>query len=162
MKLTQQNFWIASVLSLVGVVAQASVANSYTRVYGPVDYRRPSYSHGPGVRLVRGPGWHEGRWTHDRHGGRLGWWWVVGPSWHYYDRPYYEPRTVVIEQSAPAPQVVMVPTAQPPAPVMMMAPPVPVQNPVMYYCRNTGTYYPETMTCPGGWSAVTAQTPPAP
>lgn len=26
----------------------------------------------------------DGHWVHARRGGRMGWWWVVGPSWSYY------------------------------------------------------------------------------
>src|SRR4051812_27103015 len=102
--------------------------------------------------------WRGGRWVHDRHGGRLGWWWVAGPSWFFYPRPIFEvaPRTVVIEQPAPV-------TVLPPPVVMPATPPAPqvtVADPVLYYCKSTGTYYPETMPCPGGWSPHTAGTPP--
>jgi len=110
-------------------------------------------------------GWGGGHWIHDRHEGRLGWWWVVGPAWTFYPRPYPvyvtpAPQTVIVEQPAAQPQVVM---AAPPAPQAMTAPPAPAQViPVMYYCRATETYYPETMTCPGGWSTSVAGTPPSP
>ena len=97
-------------------------------------------------RRVRVEEWNHGRWVHDRHGGRLGWWWVAGPTWVYYDRPHsfaQPPQTIIIQQ----------------APV---APPAPVVSPVMYYCKATGTHYPETVTCPGGWTTMTAETPPQP
>ena len=90
--------------------------------------------------------WGEGRWVHDRHTGRLGWWWVVGSAWHFYARPYH-PQTVIIEQQPQPPQVTVI-----------QAPPAP---PVLYYCKATGTYYPEIMTCPGGWTTHQAGTPPS-
>lgn len=56
------------------------------------DHHRPSH------------GWHErdhhdnGRWFHGRHSGRVGWWWVVGDSWAFYNAPIYPtpPRVVVM------------------------------------------------------------------
>lgn len=124
--------------------------------------------------------WNRGHWVHDRHGGRLGWWWVVGSSWAYYERPHSfvvqaVPQTVVIQSAPVAPQVIV--QAPPPAPVQpqMVAvqpqamppamPPAPpaapvAMTPVLYYCKATGTHYPETMSCPGGWSTMTAETPP--
>jgi hypothetical protein len=114
-------------------------------VSAPALARGHAYGHYP----VR----HEsGRWVHDHHGGRLGWWWVVGSSWRFFSRPYvvHEPRTVIVEQ---------------PPVTIVQAPPVPasapVPAPVLYYCKSTGTYYPDTMTCPGGWSVVTASAPPS-
>lgn len=94
---------------------------------------------------------HGGRWVHDRHDGRLGWWWIVGPSWYYYPRPYAitTPQTVIIQQPAQPQQV-----------VVQAAPQVAAPSPVLYYCQSTGTYYPDTMTCPGGWSTQVAGTPP--
>jgi hypothetical protein len=97
---------------------------------------------------------HGGRWVHDRHNGRLGWWWIVGPSWYFYPRPYAvtTPQTVIIQQ----------PVQQQPQQVVIEqgAPQAAVPSPVLYYCRSTETYYPDTMTCPGGWSTQTAGEPP--
>lgn len=98
--------------------------------------------------------WHGGHWIHDRHGGRLGWWWVVGPTWYFYERPH----SFVVQQAPPPVIVQQVPVA-PPAVVMQQPQPAPV-SPVLYYCRATGTHYPETMSCPGGWSIMTAEAPP--
>jgi hypothetical protein len=25
--------------------------------------------------------WHGGHWWHGSYGGRIGWWWIVGPDW---------------------------------------------------------------------------------
>jgi hypothetical protein len=116
--------------------------------------------------------WGRGRWIHDRHSGRLGWWWVVGPSWYYYTQPHsfvvvQQPQPVIVQQAPAQPQTVVVeqqPAPPAPASTVMVAPPqnVAVQQPVLFYCKATGTNYPETMTCPGGWSTMTAQTPPQP
>jgi hypothetical protein len=93
-----------------------------------------------------------GRWVHDRHEGRLGWWWIVGPSWYYYPRPYAvtAPQTVIIQQPVQQPQQVVIEQAAPQV----------ANSPVLYYCKSTETYYPDTMTCPGGWSTQIAGTPP--
>lgn len=121
----------------------------------------PSVSYAAGHRF-RENEWRGGRWVHDRHSGRLGWWWVVGPSWYFYDRPYihtHAPRTVIIEQAPPVTVVQAAPpAAEAPVTIAQAAP----QTPVIYYCKATGTNYPETMTCPGGWSTMTATTPPQP
>ena len=111
------------------------------------------------AREHEGMDWHRGHWIHDRHGGRLGWWWVLGPSWSYYERPYFQPipQTVIVQQVPPPVTVVQ----QQPAPQAMLPAP-PVQSPVLFYCRATGTHYPETMSCPGGWMTMTAGTPPQP
>jgi len=114
--------------------------------------------------------WQQGHWTHDRHGGRLGWWWVVGPTWNFYPRPFlypgYAPRTIIVEQAPPqpAPQTVIVQSPPVQAPQAMTPPATQViaQTPTLYYCRDTGTYYPDTMTCPGGWSQAQAGVPPTP
>ena len=58
---------------------------------------------GYGYHPVRPVGWGGGHWLHDRHDGRLGWWWVVGPSWYFYPRPYavVQPLVTVIVEQAP-------------------------------------------------------------
>lgn len=118
--------------------------------------------------------WGEGHWIHDRHEGRLGWWWVIGSDWHFYAHPVAQPQMVIIQQPAPVfvqPQpparVVVVPAAPAPvpAPVVVAAPPppAPAVTPTMYYCKATETYYPETMSCPNNaWTPITAGQPPAP
>jgi len=54
--------------------------------------------------------WEAGRWRHEVHNGRLGWWWDVGGVWYYYPAPVYPypnpyepPVAVVIPQPPPAP-----------------------------------------------------------
>jgi len=94
--------------------------------------------------------WRAGRWAHVEHGGRFGWWWVVGPTWYYYPQPVYpypnpyEPPVAVV-----VPQAAAGPATPPPAP----------QN--WYYCESARGYYPYVPTCPSGWRAVPA-TPGAP
>jgi hypothetical protein len=77
--------------------------------------------------------WRGGRWIHGRHGGRAGWWWVVGPTWYFYPQPVY-----------PYPD-----PYQPPA----VAPPPPQQY---YYCDNPPGYYPYVPSCAAPWRAVPA------
>ena len=65
--------------------------------------------------------WRSGSWRHGSHGGRIGWWWVIGGLWYFYPEPVYpypdpyRPPVVVFEQ-APAPVIVQIP-APTPAPV---------------------------------------------
>ena len=111
--------------------------------------------------------WHEGRWVHDRHGGRLGWWWVVDGAWHFYAHPVSNSEQFIVVREAPAypapVQTVIVQAPPPPVQAVVAQPaPAPAPEPVLYYCKATGTYYPETMTCPGGWSNVSAGKPPTP
>lgn len=103
--------------------------------------------------------YHPGHWVYDRHAGRLGWWWVNGVAWAFYPRPYpvYPPQTVVIQQ-VPVPQAEPVVVQQQPAPPQQQVVQAP---PVLYYCKSTETYYPSTMTCPGGWTTMMAGAPPA-
>ena len=95
--------------------------------------------------------WTRGRWIHDRHDGRLGWWWVIGSSWYFFERPHtfdQPPQTVIVQQ---------------PQPVVIQSPsPAPSVTPVLYYCKENGKHYPEITTCHSGWSLVSATTPPQP
>lgn len=91
--------------------------------------------------------WRGGRWVHDWHDGRLGWWWLTGGWWYFYPEPVYpypDPYTppVVIQQQAP----------------VVAAPQTTTQ--VWYYCEASKGYYPYVATCPSGWKTV-APTPPA-
>lgn len=89
--------------------------------------------------------WRSGRWTHQRHGGHLGWWWVVGGVWYFYPSPVYP---------YPSPW-------EPPPPVMLVPPagvalsPPPAQY--WYFCESAQGYYPYIATCPGGWKPVPAE-----
>ncbi len=45
-------------------------------------------------------GWEGGRWRHEVHNGRPGWWWDVGGVWYYYPEPMEGPPTYVSEDYA--------------------------------------------------------------
>lgn len=80
--------------------------------------------------------WRGGAWRHTRYGGRVGWWWIVGPTWYYYPKPIYpypDPYTPSESKIQPSPQI---------------------QN--WYYCESSKEYYPYTSRCPGGWKTVPA------
>lgn len=92
--------------------------------------------------------WQGGRWIHDWHDGRYGWWWFVGGCWYFYPQPIYP-----------------YPTYVPPAVVVQQAPPVPTGLPPAqnwYYCDNPKGYYPYVASCNGAWRAVPATPPAAP
>ena len=110
------------------------------------------HEHGPG------PGWHGeigrfhehdlgrwrgGQWHHERHHGRLGWWWIVGGVWYFYPSPVY-----------PYPD----PYQPPLAPV-----PPPAAPQYWYYCTDPAGYYPYIAQCRVNWQAVPSiAVPPAP
>jgi len=77
--------------------------------------------------------WRGGRWIHARHGGRFGWWWVVGPSWYFYPARIY-----------PYPDPYIPPYAAPGAPAW-------------YFCPPAQAYYPYVPTCPVPWQIMPAQ-----
>jgi hypothetical protein len=79
--------------------------------------------------------WRGGAWHHERHDGRLGWWWVVGSVWYFYPVPVYP---------YPSPY-------EPP----VGAPPPPPQ--VYYYCDDPPGYYPYVPSCRVPWRTVPAQ-----
>ena len=39
--------------------------------------------------------WGGGRWRHEMHNGRMGWWWDVGGAWYFYPQPMEGPPTYV-------------------------------------------------------------------
>ncbi len=90
--------------------------------------------------------WRSGRWAHARHDGRMGWWWVVGPSWYFYPSPVY-PYPSPWEPPASA-------LVSPPQGTVPSAPP----TQYWYYCDAAHGYYPYVPTCPEGW----VQKPAAP
>lgn len=84
--------------------------------------------------------WRGGRWFRGAHGGRSGWWWVVGPSWYWYPAPIY-----------PYPDPYL------PPPLVASPPPVPGAPPhYWYYCPNPSGYYPYVPRCFGNWERVPA------
>lgn len=73
--------------------------------------------------------WEGGRWRHETHNGRLGWWWDVGGVWYFYPQPMEGPPTYVSEvefvdvvdgppvaAGYPAPPVAYAPPPPPPPP----------------------------------------------
>jgi hypothetical protein len=87
--------------------------------------------------------WHGGRWFHGDHGGRAGWWWVVGGIWYFYPAPVYPypapPATVYVGPVAP------VPAAQ-----------------YYYWCGRPAGYYPYVQGCHVPWQPVPVAVAPAP
>jgi hypothetical protein len=79
--------------------------------------------------------WQSGHWRHRRHGGRLGWWWVVGSLWYYYPEPVY-------------------PYPDPFVPPLVARPPA--GGRYWYYCQSAEQYYPYVTACPAGWRPVPA------
>lgn len=120
--------------------------------------------------------WRGGRWHHDWHDGRFGWWWEADGYWYWYPQPVYPyptyvapavvvapppppPPPVVVEQPPPPPPPVVV-QAPPPPPVVVRAPPPrPSGQPpaqFWYYCDETQAYYPYVSSCSGPWRQVPA------
>jgi hypothetical protein len=77
--------------------------------------------------------WRAGHWWHGNHGGRAGWWWVVGNGWYFYPQPVY-----------PAPNPFTPPL------VVTAGPP----EKFWYYCRHPAGYYPYVPECFSTWNAV--------
>lgn len=100
----------------------------------------PVAGHGPDARFARGAivgrnfgghayrgrlGWEGGRWRHEIHDGRDGWWWDVGGVWYYYPQPMEGPPTFVSDDYAD--DVVYAPAGayEPPPVAYEPAPPPP-------------------------------------
>lgn len=98
------------------------------------EWRGPHPYHGPEIDR-----WHGGNWWHGPHGGRDGWWWIVGGVWYWYPAPVY-----------PYPDPYLPPGVVAAAPGMQY----------YYYCPNPPGYYPAVPACPSPWQMVAA-TPPA-
>ena len=72
--------------------------------------------------------WRGGHWWNGPYGGRVGWWWIVGPDWYWYPAPlgvYPDPYTP--PGAAPG---------------------------YWYWCDAYQQYYPYVGACPSGWRAV--------
>jgi hypothetical protein len=83
--------------------------------------------------------WQRGRWHREHHGGRLGWWWVVGPSWYFYPAPVY-------------------PYPNPYVPPVIVVSPTPENEPqYWYYCADPEGYYPYVEECAEEWQPVPAE-----
>ncbi len=85
--------------------------------------------------------WRGGRWSHGRHTGRYGWWWIVGGVWYFYPtriEPYPDPYL----------------------PPVIVVPPSPSPPQYWYYCANPAGYYPYVAQCSVNWQQVQATVPP--
>jgi hypothetical protein len=75
--------------------------------------------------------WEGGRWRHEAHNGRYGWWWDVGGVWYFYPQPMDGPPTyisdveVVEDYGGPDGP----PVGYPPGPPVAYAPPPPPPPP---------------------------------
>jgi len=74
--------------------------------------------------------WEAGRWRHEVHNGRLGWWWDVGGVWYFYPQQIDGPPTYVSEvefvDDVGGPPVA---AGYPPPPVAYAPPPPPPPPP---------------------------------
>jgi hypothetical protein len=92
--------------------------------------------------------WRGGGWHHEMHNGRLGWWWVAGGAWYFYDRPVYPYPLVVSDVAFADPVVVAAPPTVVVVPGAPAAAPPPAAQPQMwYYCDNPAGYYPYVASC---------------
>ena len=83
--------------------------------------------------------WEGGRWRHEIHNGRDGWWWDVGGAWYFYPQPIEGPPAYVsdvevmddaggpdgppVEAGYPPPPVAYAPAYAPPPPPPPPPPP---------------------------------------
>lgn len=96
--------------------------------------------------------WRSGRWHHQSHGGRFGWWWVVDGGWYFYPQPVY-PYPAFASSDADFEDV---PPFGPEAEMPDSSPPMAY----WYYCDNPPGYYPYIPNCWTPWRAVPATPSP--
>jgi hypothetical protein len=132
--------WLSGIvmpaLMLSAVVAQPSLADEHGWHGDRHDHRHGGW-HGD-IRRFHDHDfdrWRGGRWYHGRHGGRAGWWWIVGPTWYFYPAPIY-----------PYPDPYLPPTV----------PPTPGPGAQYWYCANPPGYYPYVPQCAVPWRLVLA------
>ncbi len=94
--------------------------------------RGPIIDHDFGGHAYRGRlAWEGGRWRHEMHDGRMGWWWDVGGVWYFYPERMDGPPAYISEDFAD--DVTYAdgppPGAYPPPPVAAYAPPPPPPPP---------------------------------
>jgi hypothetical protein len=80
--------------------------------------------------------WEGGRWRHEAHNGRYGWWWDVGGVWYFYPQPMEGPPAYVSDLEAvdddggpDGPGGPPVDAGYPPPPPVAYAPPPPPPPP---------------------------------
>ncbi|MET4384318.1 hypothetical protein ABIB73_000053 [Bradyrhizobium sp. F1.4.3] len=88
--------------------------------------RGPAQARDWGGHAYRGNlAWDGGRWRHEVHNGRSGWWWDVGGVWYYYPQRMDGPPAYISEDyiddvpvayAPPGPPVAYEPPPPPPAP----------------------------------------------
>jgi hypothetical protein len=111
--------------------------------------RRPPGPGPQGQRVVRGNfptrnfgghpyrgrlAWEGGRWRHEMHNGRFGWWWDVGGVWYFYPQPMdgppaYVSDVEVMDDVAGGPDDDVGPGPGYPPPAAAYAPPPPPPGP---------------------------------
>jgi hypothetical protein len=73
--------------------------------------------------------WEGGRWRHEAHNGRYGWWWDVGGVWYFYPQPMEGPPAYVsdleVVEDFDGPDGPPVAAGYPPPPVAYAPPPPP-------------------------------------
>lgn len=144
---------LVSVVSVLALSAQAQEANKPPQGQpsvqtprpapgraGQAQVRRPQDAHyaraGVAQRNFGGQvyhgrqAWEAGRWRHETHNGRYGYWWDVGGVWYFYPQPLEGPPTYVSDVEfvdvvdgppvaagyPPPPPVAYVPPPPPPPP----------------------------------------------
>jgi hypothetical protein len=82
--------------------AVAPQGGAASHVRGPQGQQGPRFAHGnfPARNFGGHPyhghmAWEGGRWRHEMHNGRYGWWWDVGGVWYFYPQPLDGPPTYV-------------------------------------------------------------------
>lgn len=152
---------LATMMLALGGTALAPAAQAHP---GPGPYHGGPY-HGPRWHATyhyhyEPARWRAGHWVQTWHGGRYGWWWLVGTTWLLYPTPVYpypdpvaEPVYMIDDTVTTTPA----PAAPAPPPPAASASPAPGQ--AWYYCDAAKGYYPYVPTCPSGWQTVPA-TPP--
>lgn len=163
------------------VLASLVPSQSYAH-FGHARFVHPE-SHG---WVIRDPAlWRGGRWYHGTYAGALGWWWIVGATWYFYEKPLYPypattvapayylevpahqvpasvavspPPTAIAPPASALPAVPQPIESAPMAPVALAAPPPAPAAPALqyYYCSKPAGYYPNVAACPAGWIATPA------
>lgn len=105
--------------------------------------------------------WRGGYWFNGAHGGRLGWYWVVGGAYYAYAAPVYPyPNPYMPPVVVTSPPVIVTP---PQVVQLAPAPAAPAQaaqsTQYWYFCEPSNNYYPYVATCAAPWRPVPAVPP---
>ena len=73
--------------------------------------------------------WDGGRWHHEMHNGRMGWWWDVGGVWYFYPQPIEGPPTYVSDDFVDDVAYADAPGYPPPPAAYAPPPPPPPPDP---------------------------------